>query len=521
MSSSAPAAARPAAPPPASEEGTAESYSLTRRIMILVTVVLGSTLYATTLLIASTLLPQMQGTMSATQDEIAWAMTFNILATAVATPMTGWLAARFGRRDTMIWSVFLFTATTFMCGAAESLETLVFWRVLQGALGAPVIPLSQTILLDSFPKRQQGLVTSIFGMAVVIGPVIGPTLGGLLSELYSWRWAFYMIVPVGFLSFAGLRLTLPRDKPVGRVALDWTGFLSLSVTIACIQLVLSRGQRLDWYDSTEIMIESFVAAMAFWVFLAHSLTAARPFINLRLLLDRNYALGLVLVLIYGMLNFTPMVLLPPLLQQHAGFPDLLIGEIVAARGAGAAMGFFLAIFVGRMDPRIGLIGGFSLQVLSGLWLMSFDLNVGTNALMANSFVQGIAIGVIWVPLTLVTFSTVGAANLAEGTAVYHLLRNIGSSFFISICVAEIVRATGANYGRMVELVNPYNKALALPWVTGGWDFDTVQGLARLSKEINRQAAMLGYINAFGFYTLCSALAIPLILLIGRRARAVA
>jgi MFS transporter, DHA2 family, multidrug resistance protein len=511
MSSSPPAVSSPPAIP-------GESYSTGRRVMILVAVVLGSTLYATTLLIASTLLPQMQGTMSATQDEIAWTMTFNILATAVATPMTGWLAARFGRRDTMICSVFLFTFTTFMCGSAESLETLVFWRILQGALGAPVIPLSQTILLDTFPKRQQGLVVSIFGMAVVIGPVIGPVVGGMLSELYSWRWAFYMIVPVGLLSVTGLRLTLPRDRITGRTALDWTGFLSLSVTIACIQLVLSRGQRLDWYDSDEIMLETFIAVVAFWIFLAHSLTARRPFLNLRLLLDRNYALGLVLVLIYGMLNFTPMVLLPPLLQQHAGFPDMLIGQIVAARGAGATLGFFLAIFVGRMDPRIGLIGGFGLQAVSGLWLMSLDLNVDTGTLMANSFVQGIAIGVIWVPLTLVTFSTIGAANLAEGTAVYHLLRNIGSSFFISICVAEIVRSTGANYGRMVELVNPFNKVLALPWVTGGWDFETVQGLARLSKEINRQAAMLGYINAFGLYTLCSALAIPLVLLIGRRVR---
>ena len=521
MSSSAPAAPSPTAPPPPAAVETAESYSLTRRIMILVAVVLGSTLYATTLLVASTLLPQMQGTMSATQDEIAWTMTFNILATAVVTPMTGWLAARFGRRQTISWSVLLFTVATFFCGAAESLEALVFWRVLQGALGAPVIPLSQTILLDSFPKRQLGLVTSIFGMAVVIGPVIGPTLGGMLSELYSWRWAFYMLVPVGFLSVAGLRFTLPLDKPAGRTALDWTGFLSLSVTIACVQLVLSRGQRLDWFESGEIVLETFIAVLAFWVFLAHSLTARHPFLNLRLLLDRNYALGLVLVLIYGMLNFTPMVLLPPLLQQHAGFPDLLIGEIVAARGVGATFGFFLAIFVGRMDPRIGLIGGFALQVFSGLWLMSFDLNVGAVALMANSFVQGIAIGVIWVPLTLVTFSTVGAANLAEGTAVYHLLRNIGSSFFIAISVAEIVRATGANYGRMVELVNPYNRALALPWVTGGWDFETVQGLARLSKEINRQAAMLGYLHAFGFSTLCSALAIPLVLLIGRRVRAAA
>ena len=266
---------------PAADPG--EAYTLGRRVLILVAVVLGSTLYATTLLVASTLLPQMQGTMSATQDEIAWTMTFNILATAVVTPMTGWLAARFGRRETISWSVLLFTVATFFCGAADSLEALVFWRVLQGALGAPVIPLSQTILLDSFPKRQLGLVTSIFGMAVVIGPVIGPTLGGLLSELYGWRWAFYMLVPVGFLSFAGLRFTLPQDKPAGRTALDWTGFLSLSVTIGCVQLVLSRGQRLDWFESTEIQIEAFVAVVSFWVFLAHSLTAEQPFLNLKLL----------------------------------------------------------------------------------------------------------------------------------------------------------------------------------------------------------------------------------------------
>ena len=496
----------------------AEGFSLGRRVLILVMVVLGSTLYATTLLIASTLLPQMQGTMSATQDEIAWAMTFNILATAVMTPMTGWLAARFGRRETMIWAVFAFTFTTLMCVQADSLEALIFWRVLQGGLGAPVIPLSQTILLDTFPKRLQGLVTSIFGMAVVIGPVIGPTVGGMLSELYGWRWAFYMVVPVGLLSFIGLRLTLPRDRPTGRVSLDWMGFLSLSIAISGVQLVLSRGQRLDWFESGEIIIETFVAAIAFWIFVTHSLTVPRPFLNLRLLLDRNYALGLVLVLIYGMLNFTPMVLLPPLLQQHAGYPDSLIGEIIAARGVGATIGFFLAIFVGRMDPRVGLIGGFALQIVSGLWLMAIDLNVDAATLMTNSLVQGIAIGVIWVPLTLATFSTTSSANLAEGTAVYHLLRNIGSSFFISICVAEIVRATSANYSRLVETLNPFNRSLALPWVTGAWDHETLTGLAKLSKEIGRQASMLGYINAFGFYTLASALAIPLILFVGGRTR---
>jgi DHA2 family multidrug resistance protein len=363
------------------------------------------------------------------------------------------------------------------------------------------------------------MVMSIFGMAVVIGPVIGPTLGSLLSELYSWRWAFYMIVPVGVVSFIGLRLTLPHDAPSGRTALDWTGFLSLSVAIASVQLVLSRGQRLDWFDSGEIVVETIVAGLAFYVFLAHSLTAAAPFLNLSLLRDRNYAIGLVLVAIYGMLNFTPMVLLPPLLQQYAGFPDGIIGEVIAARGVGATMGFFVAMFVGKLDPRIGLTAGFGLQVVSGLWLMSFDLNVDTPTLMANSLLQGIAVGVIWVPLTLAAFATVEVRHMAEGTAIFHLLRNIGSSFFISLCVAEIVRATGVNYGRMTEMITPYNPALLYPSVLGAWDIDSVAGLAQIAKEINRQASMIGYLNAFGMYTLASALAVPAILCVSGRVRA--
>src|SRR5438270_3090298 len=221
----------------------------TRRIMIMISVVLGSTLYSTTLLIASTLLPQMQGAMSATQDEIAWAMTFNILATAVVTPMTGWLVARFGRRNVMVFSMLLFSLFTYLCGQAQSLETLVLWRILQGGAGAPVTPLSQTILFDSFPRRLHRMITSIYGMTVVIGPVIGPALGGYMAELYSWRWAFYGLVPVGIVSCIGLQLSMLRDPPRRPVKLDWIGFLSLSAAISLVQLVLSLGQRLDWFES--------------------------------------------------------------------------------------------------------------------------------------------------------------------------------------------------------------------------------------------------------------------------------
>ena len=490
-----------------------------RRVLIMISVMLGSTLYSTTLLIASTLLPKMQGTMAATSDEIAWVMTFNILATAVMTPMTGWLVARFGRRSVMMWSIFGFSVFTYLCGQSDSLETLVLWRILQGGCGAPVVPLSQTILLDSFPRRQAGMVTSIFGMGAVLGPVIGPALGGYLADLYSWRWAFYVIVPVGFLSFVGLRLTLPPDAEARPTRLDWTGFLSLAVSISCVQLVLSRGQRLDWFDSTEIILETAAAVIAFYVFVVHSLTTERPFLRLRLLKDRNYAMGLMLVLIYGMLNFTPMVLLPPMLQAYSGFPDPIIGQVLGARGIGAMIGFCTAIFMAKLDPRIGMIIGFGVQVISGIWLTQIDLNVDMNSLVANSILQGFAVGIIWVPLTVATFRTLETRFWPEAMSVFHLLRNIGSSFFISISVAEIVRTSAQNYARMNEMLSPFNDRLALPWVMGAWTMDTQAGLARLAKEVDRQASMIGYLNAFALYTAASAAGVVLVLTMRKGERA--
>ncbi|MDB5372088.1 MAG: multidrug transporter [Belnapia sp.] len=493
--------------------------SLARRIMILASVVLGSTLYATTLLVASTLLPQMQGTFAATADEIAWTTTFNILATAIVTPTTGYLVNRFGRRRVMLTCVSGFTIATWLCGQAGSLETVVLWRIVQGGIGAPVVPLANAIVLDSFPRRQAGMVSSIFGMTVVLGPVIGPVFGGMLAEAYNWRWAFYMIVPAGALAVVAIRLTLPADRPGERVPLDWTGFLALATAIACVQLVLSRGQRLDWYESPEIMIETGLAVLAFYFFLAHSLTTRRPFLNLGLLLNRDYALGLVLVFIYGMVNFTPIVLLPSLLQQHAGYPDSIIGMVVGYRGIGGTIGFASTLVIGRWDPRLGMGLGFALLVVSGLWLASLDLNVGTNELLLNAVLQGVAVGIVWVPLTVMTFSTLPARDMAEAMALFHLLRNIGSSLFISLSVTQIVSATAMNYSRMTELITPYNRVLTTPGLMGGWTIETLPGLQGLSREINRQAAMIGYVNAFGMYTLASAAAIVLVMLARGRRRA--
>lgn len=496
------------------DNASAKDLTPLRRALILVSVVLATTLYSTTILIVSTVLPQMQGSLSATADEVSWVVTFNILATAIVTPMTGWLSGRFGVRNVMIWSVLGFTVTTLMCGFAQSLEALVFWRVLQGAFGAPSTPLAQSILLDTYPQRQHAMVLGLFGFGVVIGPVIGPTLGGYMAETYTWRYAFYAIFPVGVVAVLGLRAFLLADQSRSPRPLDWTGFITLSVGLAATQLVLSRGQRLDWFDSLEIQIETLVAIVAFWMFAMHIMTARQPFLSPRHLRNRNYAIGLLLVTLYGMLNFTPVVLLPPLLKSYANFSETIVGEIVASRGVGGCIGFLIAGFANRIDARISMMAGFGMLLIAGLWLMTMDLNVRPFSLMANAALQGLAIGAIWVPLSVVAFSDVAEKDRPETSAIFHLLRNLGSSFFISICVAEIVRSTGVNYSRMVEGISVFNPSLSLPWVMGAWDSNSLVGLKKISDEISRQAALIAYVNAFGMFTAACAVTIPLILLIG-------
>jgi DHA2 family multidrug resistance protein len=497
-------------------EDAAREISAAQRYLTLATVVLGSSLYGTALLTTSTILPQMQGALSATQDEIAWAMTFNILATAVVTPMTGWLVSRFGTKRVVVWSIASFTVATLLCGLAQSLETLVLWRILQGGAGAPIVPLSQSILFGTFPRRQHTMVMSVFGMAVAVAPAFGPVLGGYLAEMYSWRWSFYMLVPVGICATIGMAWTLPSDNQFTKVRFDWTGFVALATALAAVQLVLARGVRLDWFESTEIMVECLIAAIAFYVFLVHSLNTRTPFVNLKLLSDRNYAIGLALVTIYGMLNFTPMVLLPPLLQQQAGYPDAMVGQVIGCRGVGMLVGFMVAGFMSRIDPRLSMAFGFGLQTLAGMWMLTFDLNVTMEILVINSVIQGFAVGVVWVPITAVAFGTLDAKHYAEASAIFHLLRNIGSSFFISLSIAEIVRTSGANYSRMTEMITPYNRALTSSGLTGAWNFDTVTGLAKVAREIARQATMIGYLNAFTLYTVTSGLAMVFVLMVRGR-----
>ncbi|MGF1650808.1 MAG: DHA2 family efflux MFS transporter permease subunit [Hyphomicrobiaceae bacterium] len=491
---------------------TEPEVSFSQRLVILLFVMLGTTIYTASILISSTLLPKMQGALAATADEISWTMTFNIVATAVVTPMTGWLSDRFGRRNTMFWCSVVFAVSTFFCGLSTTLEELIFWRVVQGAAGAPLVPLGQTILLDVYPRRQHNTIIAVYGMANMIGPVLGPTLGGEISEAYGWRWGFWMIVPVAVITAAGWYVILGRDTPEGRARLDWAGFLSLSIAIAGAQLVMSRGQRLDWFDSPEIIVATFVSALALYIFISHCVTAERPFIRLYLLRDRNYAIGLVLVLLFGMLNFAPIVLLPALLQQQADYPDTTIGMLIGWRGIGSAIGFFVAMLVGRFDPRAVMLVACIAQTVSGVWLVGFSLDINQGWLALTLTLQGFAVGLLWVPMTVVTFWTLDAKYRAEAMSMFHLLRNFGSSLFISIAVAEIVRATGANYARLTEFASPFHRPWELPWAAGAWSLETAQQAAQFGREITRQATLIGHTNAFVLFTIVSAAMIPLIFL---------
>ena len=481
--------------------------------MILGTLTLTSTLYAMSITIANIALPQLQGALGATQDQIAWTVTFNIVGTAIVTPMTGWLTLRFGQRRLMLGTIFGFAISSILCGQATTLVELVIYRVFQGAFGGPLVPLSQAIILGVFPRRMHSFSTAVWGMGVVCGPIIGPTVGGYISEAYSWRWIFYIIAPFSLLAFIGSWLYVRNTVHDKLSKLDWTGFISLSIALTALQLMLDRGNRLDWFDSKEIVVETAVAIICFYIFTAHILTSRNPYLNPWLLKDRNYFLGFVLVFIYGMLNFTPIVLYPSMLQDLRGYPESIIGLLLAARGFGAFAGNFLVLVISKRDPRIGLALGFVAQAGSCWLLANFDINMTTAGVAWASAIQGFGVGLSWVPLTIVMFSNIDPKFVPEGTAVLHLLRNIGSSIYISLTITIVIRSTSTNYADFTNFINPFNEIFLYRGGMGFWNSETFFDLKNLSSEIERQSAMIGYINAFYFLAVTGFLALPLILFI--------
>ena len=501
---------------PQADEKLGGIFSISgRHWLILLMVQLSNLLFGMTITLANVVLPQIRGALSATQDEISWVITLNLVATAVATPMTHWLASRLGWRTLMFATVAGFVMSSFLCATAYSLEALILYRVLQGVFGAPIMPMGQAILLATFPRHLQPTALVIWGIGAVFGPVLGPVIGTVVTEIYDWRAAFLIIVPPGICALVCIWFALRGMNERARIRLDWTGFLTLSGAIVAAQLILDRGQRMDWFDSQALVMIGFGGAVCLWMFVAHCLTASQPFLNPRLFLDRNFSIGIAIAFVMGMLSFTSLTLFPSLLHDLRGYPDNVIGSLVAARGIGNWLAFLVIVPFTRVAPRVAIATGLAIQAFSALTMAQFDINLTFFDVFWTNLLQGFGQSITFTPMTVMAFSTLPRTQATEGSAIFTLLRNFGSSLFISLTVLVLVRSTSVNYARLTEFVTPYNRSLQVPDFPAAWSLDTLTGLSRLSNELQRQAAMIGYVNAFYLMGFTALVAVPLAALLRR------
>jgi DHA2 family multidrug resistance protein len=468
--------------------------------------------------IANVALPHIQSALAATQDQAAWVLTSYIVAAAVMFPLSGWLANAYGRRRIFLLSVAGFIAASMLCGIATSLPELVLFRLLQGIAGAALVPLSQAILFEINPPRDYGRAMSIFGLGITLAPILGPTLGGFLTDNYSWRWVFYINLPLGALAFAGLYATLPRRRPPPPKSFDSFGFATLSVAVASLQLMLDRGQLLDWFSSREIVAEAVIAGLGFYLFVIHILSADAPFVTPALFRDRNFNAANLFLFLVGVVLFATLALHPLLLQGQMHYPVILSGLVIAPRGIGTLIGMFLVgRLVPRFDPRLVMAAALGLTALS-LWQMAhYSLLMDFWPVVTAGVLTGIGIGGINVALSTVAFVTLPAHLRNEGTALFNLIRSLGAAIGISFMVFLLTENTQRIRAALGEHVTPFN-AMANPALAAAHiDAHSIQGLLRLDGMITAQSAMIAYVDDFRLMMLLTLMALPLLLLFRREA----
>ncbi|HZS83223.1 MAG TPA: MDR family MFS transporter [Stellaceae bacterium] len=489
------------------------------RAAITVCIMLATIMQALDTTIANVALPYMQGSLSASQDQVNWVLTSYIVAAAIMTPPTGWLAGRFGRKRLFLASVAGFTSASMLCGMAQSLAEIVLFRFLQGCFGAALVPLSQATLLDTYPRERQGAAMAIWGMGIMVGPILGPTLGGWLTQNYDWRWVFYINLPVGVLAFLGIGAFLAETRRDRAAKLDWFGFGTLSLAIAALQLLLDRGEELDWFGSGEILLEAVVSGAAFYLFLVHTFTTQRPFVNPRLFRDRNFATGMLFIFLVGIILLATLALLAPYLQDLMGYPVVTAGIVMGPRGIGTMLAMMIVgRLIGRVDTRLLILFGLALTA----WAL-YDMTGWTPAIsewevVRTGFVQGAGLGFIFVPLSTVTFSTLPAASRTEATGLYNLARNIGSSIGISAVSSLLVAEMQANHAAIVQHVTPFNRLFAAPAIAHFWSPVTAAGRAALDAQITSQATTIAYIDDFKLMMVIALIAMPMVLLLKKPAR---
>jgi DHA2 family multidrug resistance protein len=505
--------------------GFAESLSPTaRRALVTVCTMTATIMQALDTTVANVALPYMQGSLSASLDQINWVLTSYIVAAAIMTAPMGWMADRFGRKRVFVVCAMGFTFASLLCALAQDISAIVLSRLMQGAFGAALVPLSQSVMLDSYPPEQRGSAMAIWGMGVMLGPIVGPTLGAFLTENYSWHWVFLINLPVGIVTVLGLIVFLEETDKHGHLRFDWFGFLALAMGIGALQLMFDRGEQAGWFGSTEIVLYLLISIAGFYFFFAHSLTTDEPFVRFEVFADRNFAAGCLFMVVVGVGLFGTMALVTPYTQHLLGYPILTAGYVLGSRGIGTllamlAVGRLLKRYEARTMVFIGLslLAG-TLHVMSG-----FTMDTSTNTIVVTGIVQGAGIGLVFVSLSTVSFVTLPVHLRTSGTAILTLLRNLGSAAGISTVIAFLTSKTTEMHARLAEHVTPFNDALrqAGPLL----DPSTEQGRVTLDHILTQQASVIAYQNDFKLLMLFTLATMPFVLIIGsshaRRPRAVA
>ena len=486
-----------------------------RRSMLTVCAMTATIMQALDSTIANVALPYMQGSLSASLDQVNWVLTSYIVAAAIMTAPIGWLADRFGRKRLFIVCVGGFTVASVLCGSAQNIEQMVLFRGLQGSFGAALVPLSQAVMLDAYTLAERGSAMAIWGIGVMIGPIMGPTLGGWLTDQYSWHWVFLINLPIGIVTVIGLVIFMDAPPTEKGRRFDWFGFVSLAAGIGALQIMLDRGEQVGWFSSTEIVAELVVSIVGFYFFFAHSLTTDNPFVRFEVFRDRNFVTGLVFMAFIGVALFGTLVLVSPFMQNNIGYPVTTAGWLLGTRGIGTLLSMMVISRLLRLiEARWLLLVGLTLMAGTLYQMELFTEQTSAMTIAVTSVIQGFSIGLLFVPLSTVAFLTLRSELRTEGTAMLTLIRNIFSSIGISVMIAQLTNTTTVMHARIVENVTPFNDALRMPDVTPTLDMATEAGKALLDLVVTQQAAIIAYANDYRMLLVLSVAAMPLVLLVG-------
>ncbi len=483
--------------PNASADAARAAAPSDHRGLITVCTMLATLMQALDSTIANVALPYMQGSLSTTSDQITWVLTSYIVAAAIMTSPVGWLSGRYGRKNFFIVCLVGFTLASMLCGAAQTLTQMVLFRLLQGIFGAALVPLSQATLLDLYPPEQRGSAMAMWGIGVMVGPILGPTLGGYLTDVYDWRWVFFINLPFGILAIGGLALFLKDDGARNPLGFDWTGFSALSLGIGALQLMLDRGGQLDWFDSGEIVVECGLVVLGLYLFVVHLLLAENPFISPRIFADVNFLSGFIVMFFIGLVLLASSALLAPYVQTLGGYPVRDAGLLMVPRGVGTMLAMLVAgKLATKFDPRLQMLLGI-VMLAASLWEMSrWTPDVSPLTLSFATTLQGFGLGFVFIPLQVIAFATLPPRFRTDGTALFSLVRNVGSAIGVSVTSFMMAQNAQIMHAQIVEGLTPFNRMMQ----TGGaylrWNAATSAGREALNAEVSRQALAIAYTDDF-------------------------